>query len=243
MATAVRKPRSSGGGLAKKLGPLPLWAWVAIAAAGIVAGVYLKRHLSASTQQSTQSASPDTSTVGTTYPDLGGATSGGAAGSGIAPNEFADFGALLGTLESAGLLGGQQAPPQTGTPQFTINEPAISLPAPVVTYVTAPASSHGGKTTTSGPPQAVSPIIQQGGQQLAAAIPYIASLPAATTGDVYASPTPQATINAIAAAYGGGSADHVVTPTASVPKTAAAVAAARPGGVSSNKQQGVYSIH
>lgn len=74
--------------LTRKIGPLPLWAWIGIAAAGVVAGIYLRRRLSqsaGSTSSNVPATTGDTGNVGSNYPNLGGAVSGGGTSSGIAP--------------------------------------------------------------------------------------------------------------------------------------------------------------
>lgn len=224
-----------GSGLTRKLGPLPLWAWGAIGVAGIVAGLYLKNRLASSTQQSTSNAAtPDTSTAGTTYPDLGGATSGGGAGS-IPGNNFPDLGTLLSALQ-----------PQTGPPAqqqpINITEPSITLPAPLVTYVGLGTSS-GAKTQTSAKTAATTPAAAKSALTISPGI--VATnygsnfLPIPVTGPptVYQSPTGAT----LATVY---NTPHVVVAGPSGGSVSAkTVAAARPGGVSANKQQGVYSIH
>lgn len=72
--------------LSKKIGPLPAWAWLAIGVAGVVAGLWLKNRLAAGqTSASSSGSGTPASSNGTSYPDLGGAVSGGGASGVAAP--------------------------------------------------------------------------------------------------------------------------------------------------------------
>ena len=58
-------PRESGGGLSTKVGPLPGWAWIGIAAvAGIGVILWLRSRGSATSAAPGSTVSPDTATVG-----------------------------------------------------------------------------------------------------------------------------------------------------------------------------------
>lgn len=236
MAAAKPAPKKAGGGsgLNRKLGPLPLWAWGAIGVAGIVAGLYLKNRLASSTQQSTSNAAtPDTSTAGTTYPDLGGATSGGGAGS-LPGNNFPDLAGLLSQLQPQQ----QQQQPQP----INITEPTINLPPPLVTYYSIPGGTNpapkvptSAKQTQTTQPHAITPVtpVVLGSDYGSNFLPIPVSAPPQT---VYNTQGGQAaTVYSIP--------QHVVSGVSGGSVSAHTVAASRPGGVSANKQQGVYSIH
>lgn len=63
--TTERPPREDGGGLSQKLGPLPAWAWIGVAAVGgIIVILWLRSRNATAAQPAANSVSPDTATVG-----------------------------------------------------------------------------------------------------------------------------------------------------------------------------------
>lgn len=137
--------------LTRKIGPLPLWAWVGIAAAGIVAGIYLRRRIgqSASSQSSQVPAAGGTGSPGSSYPDVGGAVSGGGTGSGIAPvaagiDPTQYVSDVLGSFERGGssALGTYQAGEQGG----------LALLQTAEGFFTSPGGGFTGPQGPPGPP-------------------------------------------------------------------------------------------
>lgn len=62
--TTEQPPREGGGGLSQKLGPLPAWAWIGIAAVGgIVVILWMRSRNATAAQPATNTVSPDTATV------------------------------------------------------------------------------------------------------------------------------------------------------------------------------------
>jgi hypothetical protein len=64
---------SSGGGLTSKIGPLPMWGWVAIAAAGGIAALLWMQHRKPAAQptNTTEVQGPDSATVANLQDQLG----------------------------------------------------------------------------------------------------------------------------------------------------------------------------
>lgn len=147
--------------LGKKIGPLPLWAWIGVGIAGIIAGRYLQSRIGAGqSAASAGAAAPDLGTgaagVGSSYPDFGGAVSSGAAGdggiapapSGIDPSQYVqDVIAAFGqgqASQGSFLSGFQTAEGFFGSPGGGYTPPA-------------PVATGGGPTGIANPPTAPIP--------------------------------------------------------------------------------------
>ena len=163
-------------GLSRKVGPLPLWAWVGIAAGAILVGVIIRHRLSAT---AAGTSVPATTSIPDTTATTGGGSGGGTSGdtsSGVAPASPAlppDVTALLEGSQNAltDALGftlntigaGQQALVEQGSTLGNIasgavaantalagtalaNAGASSTPAPAIAYA---APLYSSPTTTS----------------------------------------------------------------------------------------------
>lgn len=181
--------------LTRKVGPLPLWAWLAIGAAGLAAGVYLRRRLSSSSSSTALPVSvPDTTgstgalgTAGTSGDSGGGVASANPTVPDQSQQEVSDLLGLLNALPYAYLGAGYNfASPQVGgsppspTSSTLTTQGPLQNGAPSTIVFPAPTGPSGsslrtlqvlegyGSTTTASPEQILS--AQQQAQGTLAAI-------------------------------------------------------------------------
>lgn len=166
-------------GLKKKIGPLPLWAWIVVLGGGVVGGLYLRSRLSGSSGAAGVGLANTTGTATPTATPAVDSGSGGAVGasqepapSGLDPyteNLLATETSALTSLAQTGVYAGVSAQQQSfdfasgvfGSALDFLNEhypgspPAVSVniapPATQIVYTPTPTTSGGGGAAAVSP--------------------------------------------------------------------------------------------